>query len=493
MSVLHSRATTARVGAWLAVIGVAVACSTVVTGSSTTVTPSDSSASVTPPPARTAPAPTPPAPRPRTDTVPAEPPARAPNVPVISIIRGTRASGTAPTSAPAARGGKDAGGAGIRVLVAAAPSPGRVFSAGPMLFIERDGGRTLARSRPGEQWRLERDGRRVRAVRPDGTPTVWTNGTMIARSESGAPISVGTKAYRGELLVHGADTGVVVVNRLTIDEYLRGVVPLEIGARPASDSAAVQAQAITARSYAYTHLSSDPSRPYDVTAGVLDQVYGGVAAENDVANRAVDATRGLVLKYAGRVVNAPYHSTCGGTTAAPSEVWRSTDEPYLVRVSDRVPGSNRYYCDIGPRFSWTRTFDATTLNAALAQYLASYTNVPGRQPGAARNVAVASRTPSGRVAILAISTDRGNFTLRGNDIRYVLREPGGEILNSTYFSVEPSAGSSGALTRLTVRGTGYGHGVGMCQWGAIGRARAGQDYRTILRSYYPGTTIGTAE
>lgn len=83
--------------------------------------------------------------------------------------------------------------------------------------------------------------------------------------------------------------------------------------------------------------------------------------------------------------------------------------------------------------------------------------------------------------------------LRGNDIRFVLRPPGGEILNSTYFSVETTLGADGSVARLTLHGMGYGHGVGMCQWGAIGRARAGQDYQAILRAYYPGTTIGPVE
>jgi stage II sporulation protein D len=104
-----------------------------------------------------------------------------------------------------------------------------------------------------------------------------------------------------------------------------------------------------------------------------------------------------------------------------------------------------------------------------------------------------TRTPSGRVETLKIATDRGNYVLRGNDIRYVLRAPGGEILNSTYFSVEVAAARDGAISKLTLRGTGYGHGVGMCQWGAIGRARAGQDFRTILQAYYPGTTVGLVE
>ena len=96
-----------------------------------------------------------------------------------------------------------------------------------------------------------------------------------------------------------------------------------------------------------------------MTGGVLDQVYGGVAAENAVASEAVESTRGLVLKYAGRVVNAPYHSTCGGTTAAASEIWRSDDEPYLrARERSHSRARERYYCDISPRFRWTRTLDA---------------------------------------------------------------------------------------------------------------------------------------
>jgi stage II sporulation protein D len=162
-------------------------------------------------------------------------------------------------------------------------------------------------------------------------------------------------------------------------------------------------------------------------------------------------------------------------------------------VSDRIPGTERYYCDLSPRFRWTKTLDGPTLNAALAQYLAAYTSVPGRTPGVARDVTIGSHTQSGRVGTVTITTDRGNFVLRGNDMRFVLRAPGGELLNSTYFSVETTPASNGTLARLTLHGMGYGHGVGMCQWGAIGRARAGQDYRAILRTYYPGTTVGPAE
>jgi stage II sporulation protein D len=370
----------------------------------------------------------------------------------------------------------------------------RISAGGDWQLYSVDGERPVARVAADALWRVERVGARFRGVGPDGSASTWQGGGLVARPVSDALLAFNGKHYRGELLFLPSDSGIVVVNRLRMDDYLRGVVPLEIGTRDPRDSAAVQAQAVTARSYAYVHTgASSASRPYDVTASVSDQIYGGADAETAVSNAAVSTTRGLVLQYAGRVVNAPYHSACGGSTAAAEEVWRTSSEPYLQPVSDRIPGTDRFYCDIAPRFRWTRTLDGPTLRAALVKYLGSYTQTPGGYPGTPRDVQVDTRTPSGRVGTLKIATDRGNYVLRGNDVRYVLRAPGGEILNSTAFTVESTPDRDGSIERLVVRGTGYGHGVGMCQWGAIGRARAGQDYLTILRTYYPGTTVGALE
>ncbi|HWH51821.1 MAG TPA: SpoIID/LytB domain-containing protein [Gemmatimonadaceae bacterium] len=388
-------------------------------------------------------------------------------------------------------GGVDVGEETIRVLLSDDQSAVHVSSPSAFVFTNAAGS-LAARAARDQSWRVEHNGHRVRALRPDGVGTIWSDGPLVARAPTTALLSVDGKPYRGDVAFYGGDSGVLVVNVVRIDDYLRGVVPLEIGARAPAESAAVQAQAVTARSYAYTHLESGTSREYDVTGGTLDQAYGGVAAESPVSSEAVESTRTLVLEYAGRVVNAPYHSTCGGSTAAASEVWHSADEPYLQRVSDRIPGTSRYYCDISPRFTWTRTLDATTLDAALSRYLATYATVPGQRPGIAQGVTIGSHTASGRVGTVTFTTSRGNFVVRGNDIRFVLRSPGGEILNSTYFSVDQTLAPDGSLARLTIHGMGYGHGVGMCQWGAIGRARAGQDFRTILRTYYPGTTVGPA-
>lgn len=320
------------------------------------------------------------------------------------------------------------------------------------------------------------------------TPDV-RNGPVVVRPASGAEfVTWNGKRYRGDLLFSATDTGVLVVNRLPMDSYLRGVVPLEIGNRTPAEFAAVQAQAVAARTYAYKHLTA--IRAFDMYSTVQDQVYGGVDAEKPQSDNAITSTADIVVLYNGQPITTPYHSTCGGSTAAVSEVWYDQpDQPYLRPVSDRIRGTNNFYCDPSPRFSWTQSYDGAGLRAVVEKYLAAYTNAPKTNVGRITDVREQGRTPSGRVAALTIQTENGSYTLKGNDIRFVLRDSKGAILNSTFFSLTASR-SAGEVSSLTLNGRGYGHGIGMCQWGAIGRARAGQDYRTILETYYPGTTIG---
>ena len=320
-----------------------------------------------------------------------------------------------------------------------------------------------------------------------GADSIPGKGQLVVRPENGF-VRWNGKRYRGELVITPTDSGLLVVNRLPMDDYLRGVVPLEIGNRTSAEMAAVQAQAVAARTYAYKHLSD--TRSFDMYATVQDQVYGGIDAEVPLSDTAITATRDVVVLYNGQPITTPYHSTCGGSTAGVSEVWYDQpDEPYLRPVSDRIPGTNNYYCDPSPRFSWTQSYDAASLRAVMERYLASYTNAPKANLGRITDVREQGRTASGRVAALTVRTESGSYTLRGNDIRFVLRDPKGTILNSTLFSLTATT-NGGEVSDLTLNGRGYGHGIGMCQWGAIGRARAGQDYRTILETYYPGTTIG---
>ena len=390
--------------------------------------------------------------------------------------------------APSARGASQRM---VRIALATRAEIVTLRAEGAWSLYAADGQTLLGMPRPGETWVLEREGTRVSARRDDSRPVSLRDTPIIARpADADGTITFNGRRWRGELQVTAAGSALLVVNRVRMDDYVKGVVPLEIGTSAIADMAAVEAQAVAARSYAYTHLLG-PSRPYDMVATVQDQVYGGVNAETRTGNDAVEATAGLVLFYERRVVNAPYHANCGGSTAEPGDAWNSGPEPYLKRVSDQIPGTDRFYCDWAPNFRWTRRFTGDQLKESIARYVRT---LPGGSGGIqrVRAVRVADVTPSGRVATLTVVTDAGTWALRGNQIRSALRSASGAMLYSTYFSVNADAGRDGVQS-LTLHGGGNGHGIGMCQSGAIGRARAGQDFRTILGTYYPGTTVGTID
>ena len=394
-----------------------------------------------------------------------------------------------------ADGAVDPLGPTVRLALAPAAAAPVVGASGTWRVLDADGrGDVVLRAGAGERWTVEQRGGRLRVVRADGAASGWRAGPLVVRAaDPGALVTHDGRRYRGELaLLAAGATGVLVLNRLPLEEYLRGVVPLEIGNRPPAERAAAEAQAVAARSYARARLRGTAARPFDLGVGTGDQVYGGVAAERPTTDAAVRGTAGLVLTDGGRAVSAPYHSTCGGSTAESTEVWRARSEPHLQRVSDRRPAGGAW-CDAAPRYRWTATFAADELRRTLDRHLGAYATVPPGGVGEVLELRVWETTPSGRVGELMVRTARGTFHVRGNDIRSVLRPPGGGTLNSTYFTVRNAQAARGDRAPIaTLEGQGYGHGVGMCQWGAIGRARAGHDFRTILRSYYPGTTVGYA-
>jgi stage II sporulation protein D len=382
----------------------------------------------------------------------------------------------------------------VRIALATSANEGRLGGVGDWAIYHRNSRERVMRGKAGEEARVVVRGGRLAVIKGQSAGAGRYRGPLLVRSLTpGALLRYDGKRYRGELVLSVTDSGILIVNRLGVESYLRGVVPLEIGNRQAGEEAAVQAQAVAARSYSYVHMAEAPAnRGFDMYATVQDQVYGGADAEKTMADDAITATQDMVLRYAGKIINTPYHSTCGGSTAAVEEVWwKEPSQPYLKPVSDRIPGSNGYYCDASPRFRWTTTFQREELRATLEKYLSQYsTGVPSGGIGSVTGVRIEGRTPSDRVQAVTFQTTRGNYLVRGNDVRFVLRSPSGTILNSTYFTAAVTPGPDGEVGTLTLNGGGYGHGIGMCQWGAIGRARAGQDYKTILTTYYPGTTVG---
>lgn len=397
----------------------------------------------------------------------------------------------------------DEGNQPVRIALATSAEAARVGGTGTWRIYSRNSTNLVTSGTSGTTMRIERRGSRLVAVRANGSVTSRHAAPFLVRATTpGSFVTWNGKRYRGELIIRPGNGGLLVVNRLGVESYLRGVVPLEIGVAKPGEEAAVEAQAVAARSYSYIHIADAGDRAFDMYSSVQDQVYGGVDAEKPMTDAAVERTRDMVLRYAGRIINTPYHSTCGGRTTEVKEVWwRRNNEPYLQSVSDQIPGTDKSYCDISGRFRWTATFDGDQLQETLEKYLGSVTSAsepsvsaasgaPRLSLGRIAGFSVDGRTPSDRVASVSIQTARGNYVVRGNDVRFILRTPSGGLLNSTYFTAEATSDGSGGISRLTISGGGYGHGIGMCQWGAIGRARAGQDYETILTTYYRGTTVG---
>ena len=382
-----------------------------------------------------------------------------------------------PTDAPVITDSKYKRGADqlVRIALSTNVAEGKIGATAGWQLFDRNGRSLGARPGSTDEWTI--------------TPSQVVEGPVFARPAGrGSLIKWNGKRYRGELVFTKGDSGLLAINVVSMDSYLRGVVPLEIGTRTAAEFAAVQVQAIAARTYSYTRLTS--TRAFDMYATVQDQVYGGVDAEKAQTDSAISTTRDVVIAYAGKPINAYYSSTCGGSTAGASEVWNDRpDEPYLRPVSDKIPGTDRFYCDPSPRFSWTQTWDKPALRAVMDKYLSAYTPAPKSGVGRITSITEQGRTASDRIAALRVTTDSGTYTLKGNDTRFVLRNSQGAILNSTYFRHVTTV-DGGEVSSLTVTGRGYGHGIGMCQWGAIGRARAGQDFRTILETYYQGARVG---
>ncbi|HWL40635.1 MAG TPA: SpoIID/LytB domain-containing protein [Gemmatimonadaceae bacterium] len=386
----------------------------------------------------------------------------------------------------------------VRIALATNARDGTIGATGAWLLASPDDASPIARPAGTDEWKLRFTGNcpaigsgsgcEAVLLAPDGAPRTLSAPLLVRAAGPESFVKWNGKRYRGDLIITRADSGFLVANYVSMDSYLRGVVPLEIGVRTPAEFAAVQVQAVAARTYSYTRLTS--SRAFDMYATVQDQVYGGVDAERPQTDSAITTTRDVVIAYAGRPINAFYSSTCGGSTAGVTEVWNDRpDEAYLRPVSDRIPGTNNYYCDPSPRFSWTQTWDGPALRAVMDKYLGNYTNAPKTGVGRITGLSETGRTASDRILALRVATETGTYDLRGNDTRFVLRNPQGTILNSTYFR-HTTTTSGGEVTSLTVTGRGYGHGIGMCQWGAIGRARAGQDFRTILETYYQGARVG---
>jgi stage II sporulation protein D len=380
----------------------------------------------------------------------------------------------------------------IRVGIVVDRDTGSFSATGQFRVLGADGA-ILAVQDAGRTWSVERADANgfVSLARPDRADPIAVAAPVTVRAERPEDfVVVNGKRYRGEALVLFGSTGVTIVNRLPLESYLPSVVALELGFRNPSDRQAVMAQAVAARTYALRYRGRREALGFDVFPTDADQVYGGVEAEKPEVTDAATRTVGRILTWHGEPIQALFHSTCGWSTEAAGQVFQNGEPaPYLRAVSDRSGrGQDGYYCAISPRFRWREEWDGATLNAILARTLPAVLGGRASNLGRVTDVRISRTTPSGRAAELVIETTGGAFTVPQGRIREVLRPAADRQLNSTGIQLHVDK-QGGELVRVVAAGAGYGHGVGMCQFGAVGRARAGWDYRRILATYYHGTTL----
>ncbi|MCL2101506.1 MAG: SpoIID/LytB domain-containing protein [Fibromonadales bacterium] len=289
----------------------------------------------------------------------------------------------------------------------------------------------------------------------------------------------GEKTYRGNWAVLSTDSGLAIINILPIEDYLRGVVPHEIGRLKQDGFEALKAQAVAARTYAYSHLNSRRSQGFDVFADVRDQVYDGINGEDSLASEAILATSGLVIKHNGNLIEAYYHSTCGGRTES-SEIWGQEGKPYLTPVSDSADG--KAFCELSRYMKWEENYSRQEL-VSLFQRNAMDARIDKTFPfNKVEQILITERFPGGRVKRLVVFTDKGSFEAFGDRTRRLFAREG-RLLPGSFFSISQDRDS------FTVTGSGFGHGIGMCQMGARARSTAGQKFDEILKAYYTDVDI----
>lgn len=288
---------------------------------------------------------------------------------------------------------------------------------------------------------------------------VYSSLNLDSRESS---VKVNGKRYRGKIEVLKDNSRLLLINELNLEDYLVGLINQEISSRWPME--AVKAQAVVARTYALYQKNTRKDASYDLESTVTSQVYSGIDSEDELARQAVKETEGEVALYNGDLIQALYHSSCGGKTEAAVEVW-GKNVPYLKSIKDP-------HCTEAPNYFWQYNISLGELSDRLKRQ--------NRGMGEIRSISILKKSGTGRVITLAVRHSGGISKMSGRDFREAV---GLENLRSTDFTVK----AKGDL--ISFAGSGGGHGVGMCQWGAKGMADDGRTYKQILKWYYPGITI----
>lgn len=295
-----------------------------------------------------------------------------------------------------------------------------------------------------------------------GTNGVFPEGVFIAPVRS---LSINGVAYKGNMFVKEEEGTLIIVNILDLEEYVKGVLPYEMSSTWPIE--ALKAQAVAARSYALYHflLNRQKTLPrlYDVDNTTRYQVYRGTEGVTPEIVKAVRTTEGEVITYCGRVIPAYFHSSCGGTTESAANVFNQ-DIPYLR-------GAQCYYSRKHPK-EWEYRIEKQELTSLLAK--------EGVAVGTLSSFSVSKRSAADAALSVRVEGAEGESELTGYRFRMLA---GPANVRSPYFSAHVEGDT------VIITGTGYGHGVGMSQWGAYGMAEMGFGYHKIVRHYYTGVEV----
>ena len=263
---------------------------------------------------------------------------------------------------------------------------------------------------------------------------------------------------------------------ISLDDYVLGTVLSEVSPVGETEQAAariLEVQAVIARTYAVFELGRHQAEGFDLCDSTHCQVYDPSRLKTsrfaESARAAVSRTTGQILTYRGRAAETLFHADCGGYTDGADAVWGGAPQPYLVAIPDEIlPSVHRI---------WQATISTGKLRAALTA------DARTRAAGAFSDIRIATRDVSGRAAEITLTGDIP-VTVRGEDLRAVINQSlGDRTILSTRFTIEHTPSG------FVFTGTGYGHGVGLCQIGAAARARRGDTVDAILRQYFPSTTL----
>jgi stage II sporulation protein D len=276
------------------------------------------------------------------------------------------------------------------------------------------------------------------------------------------------KSFRGAVEVAIKDNHrLMVINFVPLEEYLYGVLHHEVSHRWPME--ALKAQAIAARTFALYQMKQNKLQPYDLRSDIYSQVYGGSGNEKEATNRAVNETKGMVLYYKGEILPAYYHATCAGHTEDADGLWGVNIPP--------LKGRECTFCIYSPHYRWSKWIPLSKLNATL--------RANGYAIGSIVSIDILSKNVSGRVEKVELVDAAGKtLVLTGKEFRQAV---GPNEVRSTKFDLSVKNG------QVAFHGFGWGHGVGMCQWGAYGQALRGESAAEILAFYYPGSQIMTLD